>query len=51
MGGGFGLGFQQPQQGGQQQGQQGGQGQGQQGTGDMPVGVGLAGLANWGTGK
>ncbi|CBQ68608.1 conserved hypothetical protein [Sporisorium reilianum SRZ2] len=29
----------------QQQGQQG------QGGGDMPVGVGLAGLANWGTGK
>ncbi|TKY89639.1 hypothetical protein EX895_001424 [Sporisorium graminicola] len=39
---------QQGQPGVQQQGQQG-QGQGQ--GGDMPVGVGLAGLANWGTGK
>ncbi|GAC74933.1 hypothetical protein PANT_13c00071 [Moesziomyces antarcticus T-34] len=50
MGGGFnGMPFAGQQQG-QQQGQQPGQ-QGQQGTGDMPVGVGLAGLANWGTGK
>lgn len=58
MNGGFnGLGFpgQQPQQQGmlpQGQGQQQGQQQGAgQATGDMPVGVGLAGLANWGTGK